>query len=43
MVEEFGLSLWLAAGCDFRCDTVLVTMAQLSATHFWLLSQVEMV
>jgi hypothetical protein len=34
VVEEFELSLWLAAGSDFCRDTTLVTTTRFAATSF---------
>ena len=34
LVEEFALSLWLAAGCGFWRGTALATTAQFAAASF---------
>ena len=39
MVEEFEMSLWLAAGRDIWRGTALVTTAQFAGDFFWLLFQ----
>jgi hypothetical protein len=43
VVEEFELSLWLAAGRDIWRGTTLVTTVHFKAAFFRLLSQVEVV
>jgi len=39
MVEEFEMSLWLAAGRDIWRGTALVTPPQFTGDFFWLLFQ----